>query len=129
ALTVTPAPDKKGEGKIGVAMVERREPVSAGQAAILALTTPPIVVKMAVIQFGQAIARKIDAKFSGPVGIIQQLAEEARLGWTDYVRMLGVLSAFLGAFNLAPLPALDGGRLMFLGYEATTRRRPNARIE
>ena len=59
-----------------------------------------------MIQFGQAIARKIDAKFSGPVGIIQQLAEEARLGWTDYVRMLWVLSAYLAPFNLAPLPAL-----------------------
>jgi regulator of sigma E protease len=30
---------------------------------------------------------------------------------------------------LLPFPALDGGRLMFLGYEIVTRRRPNERIE
>jgi regulator of sigma E protease len=35
----------------------------------------------------------------------------------------------LAGFNLLPIPALDGGRLMFLGYEAATRKRPNARIE
>ncbi|HMR78731.1 MAG TPA: site-2 protease family protein, partial [Polyangiaceae bacterium] len=40
-----------------------------------------------------------------------------------------LLSAYLGGFNLLPFPALDCGRLMFLGYEAVTRRRPNARIE
>jgi regulator of sigma E protease len=36
---------------------------------------------------------------------------------------------YLGLFNLLPLPALDGGRLVFLGYEMATRRRPNPRIE
>jgi regulator of sigma E protease len=40
-----------------------------------------------------------------------------------------VLSVALGLFNLLPLPALDGGRLMFLGYEVITRRRPNERFE
>ena len=40
-----------------------------------------------------------------------------------------MLSAYLGAFNLIPFPALDGGRLVFLGYELTTRRKPNARVE
>ena len=43
--------------------------------------------------------------------------------------LLGILSAYLGAFNLLPFPALDGGRLAFLGYEAVTRQRPNAQVE
>jgi regulator of sigma E protease len=128
-LTVTPAPDKKGDGKIGVGMMERREPVSAGQAAVLALKAPPMVVKMLVTSVGELIAGKIEGRLSGPVGIVEQAASEARGGLTDLLRFLGALSAYLGAFNLVPFPALDGGRLMFLGYEATTRRRPNARIE
>ena len=36
-----------------------------------------------------------------------------------------LLSVYLGLFNLFPLPALDGGRLVFLGYEMVTRRRAN----
>jgi regulator of sigma E protease len=43
--------------------------------------------------------------------------------------LLGMLSAYLGAFNLIPFPALDGGRLVFLVYEAATRRRANQTIE
>lgn len=128
-LTVTPAPDKKGDGKIGVGMMERREPVTAGQAAVLALKTPPLVVKMLVTSMGDFIAGKIEGRFTGPVGIVEQAASEARGGMTYLLSFLGGLSAYLGAFNLVPFPALDGGRLIFLGYEATTRRRPNARIE
>ena len=40
-----------------------------------------------------------------------------------------MLSVYLGLFNLFPLPALDGGRLVFLGYEMVTRRRANPKIE
>ena len=43
--------------------------------------------------------------------------------------LLGVLSAILAAFNLLPIPALDGGRLLFLGYEAATRKRANPTVE
>jgi regulator of sigma E protease len=39
------------------------------------------------------------------------------------------ISVALGFFNLLPLPFLDGGRLMFLAYEAVTRRRPKERVE
>ena len=40
-----------------------------------------------------------------------------------------MLSAYLGAFNLLPFPALDGGRLLFLGAEAVSRRKPDAKLE
>jgi regulator of sigma E protease len=40
-----------------------------------------------------------------------------------------LLSVYLGLFNLFPLPALDGGRLIFLAYELITRRRANPKIE
>jgi regulator of sigma E protease len=35
----------------------------------------------------------------------------------------------LALFNLLPIPALDGGRLTFLGYELVTHRRVNQRVE
>ena len=45
------------------------------------------------------------------------------------IKLLMMLSVYLGLFNLFPLPALDGGRLVFLGYELVTRRRANPKIE
>jgi len=43
--------------------------------------------------------------------------------------MLILLNVLVGLFNLLPIPALDGGRLVFLIYEMATRRRPNPRFE
>jgi regulator of sigma E protease len=65
----------------------------------------------------------------GPVGIAMEGTRALKEGWDSYLFLLGVLSAYLGAFNLVPFPALDGARLMFLGYEAVTRRRPDQRME
>jgi regulator of sigma E protease len=42
---------------------------------------------------------------------------------------IGLLSVNLGILNLLPIPALDGGRIVFLGYEAVTRKKVNKRFE
>ena len=42
---------------------------------------------------------------------------------------LGILSINIGLLNLLPVPALDGGRLLFLGYEAITNKKPNQQVE
>lgn len=128
ALTVTPA-SEGGKGKIGVAPRISKVPVSAKEALVLAVSEPPNVVKALVIGLGELFTGKAEGKLSGPAGIVNETARAAQSGWTELLKFLGALSAYLGIFNLIPFPALDGGRLMFLGYEATTRRRPNARIE
>lgn len=130
-FTVTPATSESGEGKIGVTNTgqQTRVPISTKEAMTLAVTSPPAVVKMMVVSIARYFVGKGDGELSGPAGIIKQTAIHAQKGWPDLLEFLGLLSAYLGAFNLIPLPALDGGRLMFLGYEAATRRRPNARIE
>lgn len=128
ALTVTPE-NTDGKGKIGVAQRGKRVAVSAKEAAVLAVLSPPEVVKNLVIGLGQYFTGKIEGELGGPVRMVKEAARYAENGWSELVLFLASLSAYLGAFNLIPFPALDGGRLMFLGYEATTRRRPNARIE
>ncbi len=129
-LTVTPAGDR-GKGKIGVASIGpiHKVPVSAREASLRALTTPAVVVRDQVVGLSQFVMGKAEGELSGPAGMVKATAKAAQLGWTMLLYFLGMLSALLGAFNLVPFPALDGGRLMFLGYEATTRRRANARIE
>lgn len=129
-VSVTPA-NEHGRGKIGVSSigVVHKVKVGAKEAATLALKAPPLVVRDLVVGLGELIMGKVEGELSGPVGMVRQTAKVARGGFTDLLWFLGLLSAYLGAFNLIPFPALDGGRLMFLGYEATTRRRPNARIE
>ena len=42
---------------------------------------------------------------------------------------LGMLNVYLGLFNLLPVPALDGGRLVFLLFSLVSRRAVNQRVE
>lgn len=65
----------------------------------------------------------------GPVRIVEELQKAFESGFEYGIHLLMLLSVYLGLFNLFPLPALDGGRLVFLGYEMVTRRRANPKIE
>lgn len=49
--------------------------------------------------------------------------------WMNMLNMAVLLSANLGVMNLLPLPALDGGRLMFLLVEAIRRKPINRQVE
>lgn len=55
---------------------------------------------------------------SGPVGIYVSTDTVAKSGIFNLMRWAAILSINLGIMNLLPLPALDGGRLMFFGVEA-----------
>lgn len=54
----------------------------------------------------------------GPVDIARTTGEAARAGISTLVLWTAILSLYLGIFNLLPVPALDGSRLIFLGIEA-----------
>jgi regulator of sigma E protease len=127
-LSVTPA-GANGEARIGVATRVQMVPIAAGRAAILAMQKPAEIVTGTVVGIGRMIAGKEKPELSGPVGIVRETARAMKDGFAIYLYFIGAISAYLGAFNLLPIPALDGGRLMFLGYEAATRRRPNPRVE
>ena len=75
------------------------------------------------------VTREADADPGGPIRIMDEFRKAFAEGWVDFIKLLMMLSVYLGLFNLLPLPALDGGRLVFLTYELITRRRANAKIE
>lgn len=74
---------------------------------------------------------------SGPVGIIDVIGdsyEEAKeegavMVWMQMLYWAILLSANLGVMNLLPIPALDGGRLVFLLIEAVRKKRLNPNVE
>jgi regulator of sigma E protease len=130
-LTVTPRfdPELPG-GVIGVRSAgEVLIPMTFGEALTYSFARPPQVVKTTVVSLVELITGQQKAELMGPVGIAQTTGRAAEAGWDTFFVWLGVLSAYFGAFNLFPFPGLDGGRLVFLVYEAVTRRRPDARVE
>ena len=66
---------------------------------------------------------------SGPVGIVSAIGQAASYGLTDLLELLVLITVNLGVFNLLPVPALDGGRLVFLAVEAVIRRPVSQRLQ
>ena len=62
---------------------------------------------------------------SGPVGIAQTSGAMASQGAQSFIYFIAVLSTAVGLLNLFPIPALDGGHLVFYAYEAVTGKPPS----
>lgn len=77
-------------------------------------TTKLIIVSLAELITGQIPLDNL----SGPVGIYDVTDQAVERGLTHYFMWMALLSVNLGVINLVPLPALDGGRLLFVGIEA-----------
>ena len=59
---------------------------------------------------------------SGPVGIVNQIGSSAESGLLSLLMLMAMITINLGIFNLLPIPALDGGRLLFLIIELIRRK-------
>lgn len=92
---------------------------SFGQAFVYGFTETWFWTKQIFIILGDLVTGgfTIDA-FSGPVGIYASTEAVAQSGIFNLFRWGALLSINLGIMNLLPIPALDGGRLLFFGIEA-----------
>ncbi|MEG0266284.1 MAG: RIP metalloprotease RseP [Bacilli bacterium] len=66
---------------------------------------------------------------SGPVGIYEVVGETAKAGFASLVYLLAYISLNVGFMNLLPIPAFDGGRLLFLIIEKVKGSPVNPKIE
>lgn len=69
------------------------------------------------------------ASLSGPLGITVFLANAASYGPSFFLYFIGIISVFLAIFNLFPIPALDGGKLVFLLIEKVRGKPVSEKIE
>ncbi len=81
-------------------------------------------VLLTVKSFGKMFSGDIDPSkaISGPIGIASQFPPYFSLGFV--IVMTGMLSMILAFMNLLPIPALDGGHVIFLTYEIIAGRPP-----
>jgi len=119
--------EQGGKGFLGVS--KTKEPMPMGEALAQSVIQPAVIVGLTVVSLGKMITGQEEGQLTGPIGIMRETKKAAELGLPIYLSIIGFLSTSVGFFNMLPLPALDGGRLMFLGYEAVTRRRPNQKFE
>ncbi|MBS1122517.1 MAG: rane-associated zinc metalloprotease [Deltaproteobacteria bacterium] len=125
--------DKDGNQLFIMGVQQRLVPdiVSVGilEASGDAITFPIEQTKLILGNVRDIFSGKEKADPGGPVRIVGEFKAAFSRGLPDGIKLLMLLSVYLGLFNLFPLPALDGGRLVFLTYEMVTRRRANPKIE
>ncbi|MBL4893818.1 MAG: site-2 protease family protein [Emcibacter sp.] len=68
-------------------------------------------------------------ELSGPIGIAKIAGESAKRGIDYWIRVMALVSISLGMINLFPIPLLDGGHLLFYGFEAILGRKLSERTQ
>jgi regulator of sigma E protease len=80
-------------------------------------------VTVLILDFiGRMIEGQAPADLGGPVRVIWEIDQAAQKGIFYLLQLAAFLSINLGLFNLLPIPALDGSRIMFLGFEGLRGR-------
>lgn len=96
--------------------------IASGSAQVWA------VISTSVSGLGHMITGAISTcNLSGPIGIAETSGAMASQGAESFIRFIAVLSTAVGLLNLFPIPALDGGHLVFYAYEAVVGRPPSDR--
>ena len=127
----------EGEGAMGVALSRTAiksypwylAPIKGMEACFN--TTGAIAVGLARV-LGNLVQGKglpPGAQLMGPVGIGSLMTQFVKLGISYYLQFLAIISIYLAIFNILPIPALDGGKLLFLGIEKVRRKPVSQKTE
>jgi len=88
------------------------------------------VISSSIFGLTNIIAGTISScNLQGPLGIAEASGDIARQGFVDFIWFIGIMSTAIGLINLFPIPVLDGGHLVFIAFEAITRRPLNNHVQ
>jgi regulator of sigma E protease len=110
----------------GLAFQPATESVPLGTALTSSVRQVGRIIEGSILGLGHMITGGISTcNLSGPIGIAQTSGAMAAQGAQSFIWFIAVLSTAVGLMNLFPIPALDGGHLVFYAYEAVTKRPPS----
>lgn len=116
-FTLVPVANEKGLGKIGVYPAQVTQPVGLLESLARGAEYTARVSWMIIDFIGKMITGSAPADLGGPVRVISEINKAVGMGVYHLLQLGAFLSINLGLFNLFPIPALDGSRIMFLGLE------------
>lgn len=88
-----------------------------------------IAINLGNVLWGLITGKGLPKDVAGPIGIYQVSKEVTKIGWIATLQFMAILSINLAILNIMPLPALDGGRVVFLGIEKIIGKRLKNKIE
>lgn len=124
-----------GQAELGLGLVETGIVTYPWYTAVWhgLVATYNLLVALALALWGLlkniVMTGEVAAEVAGPVGIAVLTGQVVQMGWVYVLQFTALLSLNLAIINILPIPALDGGRVLFLIIEAIKRKPVNARIE
>ena len=110
-----------GRKMIGLTFAE--QPDSIGMHLSMAARTSVNYARLVWVSLGMLVSGQVGVdQLSGPVGVASVMATTASYSLAAFLQLVAFISINLGVMNLLPLPALDGGRLVFLIIEGIRRK-------
>lgn len=117
-----------GRKMIGLTFAE--QPDSIGMHINMAVRTSLNYARLVWVSLGMLVSGQVGVdQLSGPVGVASVMATTASYSISAFLQLVAFISINLGVMNLLPLPALDGGRLVFLIIEGIRRKPVPAKYE
>lgn len=135
-ITITPA--SRTQVALGFNYNVGREKASSWNVLKYAALEVKYWIRTTVVSLGKLFSGQFGIRdLSGPVGVVDVIGdtyeaakpEGGMIVWASMLNIAVLLSANLGVMNLLPIPALDGGRLIFLILEAIRRKPVNRQAE
>ena len=125
--SVTPEQTQDGAYLIGITSRVSHNPFRA--VAEGAKSTWNITVSM-FQTLSQLFTGQLGAdSLSGPVGMVQMVSQTTQYGWWYYGFLTALICINLAIINMLPLPALDGGRIIFVIISMITGRPVSQKVE
>ena len=95
-----------------------------------AFTKTLTLIHQMILIIGSLFTGKLNLNsLSGPIGIYTVVGETAKAGFVNLIYLLAYISINVGFMNLLPIPAFDGGRLLFLIIEKIKGSPVDSKIE
>lgn len=96
---------------------------TAGQAFSRSLTQTVELTRVMVLGIAALFTGRVSTEtIGGPIMLFQVAGEVARNGFSEFLRLFGLISINLGLVNLLPVPILDGFHIVVSGIEGISRR-------
>ncbi len=108
--------------RVGFVFGAERVTFGIGEALALSFKWMYLLIRETLLAVLGLFAGKGTENMMGIVGMVKELGAAIRSSFETVLRFGVVINASLAVFNLLPLPALDGGRLVFIGIEKLFKR-------
>ncbi|MBQ1333785.1 MAG: site-2 protease family protein [Clostridia bacterium] len=99
------------------------EPATFGGTIQTAFYKSLATAKLIWVTLGDIVRGKVGVtELSGPIGVGSAISSAIKVSWESFWRLVAFITINLAVVNLLPLPALDGGRIVFMIFELIARR-------